>query len=284
MQLNDLGKWKVFALESGTFKLDGGAMMGSVPKVLWEKTNKPDDLNRIKLSMRCLLVDDGINRVLIETGIGFKNPEKFLKIFDIDHSKYTLSNTLSESGYSHNDITHVIITHLHFDHSGGALHFEDKQLKPSFPNATYYISDSNWKAAINPNEREKVSYISSNYMQLELEKKLKKIPDNYKILDGIETYVVNGHTKGQQLVKISDSSETIVFCSDLIPLKSHLKLPWIMGYDLNAEITLSEKKKFLDQASAENWILFFYHDPDCVAVRVKKSEKYYEIIDEIRRS
>ena len=146
------------------------------------------------------------------------------------------------------------------------------------------LSDSNWKAAINPNEREKVSYISSNYMQLELEKKLKKIPDNYKILDGIETYVVNGHTKGQQLVKISDSSETIVFCSDLIPLKSHLKLPWIMGYDLNAEITLSEKKKFLDQASAENWILFFYHDPDCVAVRVKKSEKYYEIIDEIRRS
>ena len=284
MQLNDLGKWKVFALESGTFKLDGGAMMGSVPKVLWEKTNKPDDLNRIKLSMRCLLVDDGINRVLIETGIGFKNPEKFLKIFDIDHSKYTLSNTLSESGYSHNDITHVIITHLHFDHSGGALHFEDKQLKPSFPNATYYISDSNWKAAINPNEREKVSYISSNYMQLELEKKLNKIPDNYKILDGIETYVVNGHTKGQQLVKISDSSETIVFCSDLIPLKSHLKLPWIMGYDLNAEITLSEKKKFLDQASAENWILFFYHDPDCVAVRVQKSEKYYEIIDEIRRS
>ena len=284
MQLNDLGKWKVFALESGTFKLDGGAMMGSVPKVLWEKTNKPDDLNRIKLSMRCLLVDDGINRVLIETGIGFKNPEKFLKIFDIDHSKYTLSNTLSESGYSYNDITHVIITHLHFDHSGGALHFEDKQLKPSFPNATYYISDSNWKAAINPNEREKVSYISSNNMQLELEKKLNKIPDNYKILDGIETYVVNGHTKGQQLVKISDSSETIVFCSDLIPLKSHLKLPWIMGYDLNAEITLSEKKKFLDQASAENWILFFYHDPDCVAVRVQKSEKYYEIIDEIRRS
>ena len=233
--------------------------------------------------MRCLLVDDGINRVLIETGIGFKNPEKFLKIFDIDHSKYSLSNTLSESGYSHNDITHVIITHLHFDHSGGALHFEDKQLKPSFPNATYYISDSNWKAAINPNEREKVSYISNNYMQLELEKKLKKIPDNYKILDGIETYVVNGHTKGQQLVKISDSSETIVFCSDLIPLKSHLKLPWIMGYDLNAETTLSEKKKFLDQASAENWILFFYHDPDCVAVKVKKSEKYYEIIDEIRR-
>ena len=284
MQLNDLGKWKVFALESGTFKLDGGAMMGSVPKVLWEKTNKPDDLNRIKLSMRCLLVDDGINRVLIETGIGFKNPEKFLKIFDIDHSKYTLSNTLTESGYSHNDITHVIFTHLHFDHSGGALHFEDKQLKPSFPNATYYISDSNWKAAINPNEREKVSYISSNYMQLEMKKKLKKIPDNYKILDGIETYVVNGHTKGQQLVKISDSSGTIVFCSDLIPLKSHLKLPWIMGYDLNAEITLSEKKKFLDQASEENWFLFFYHDPDCVAVRVRKSEKYYEIIDEIRRS
>ncbi len=284
MQLNDLGKWKVFALESGTFKLDGGAMMGSVPKVLWEKTNKPDELNRIKLSMRCLLVDDGINRVLIETGIGFKNPEKFLKIFDIDHSKYNLSNTLSESGYTFNDITHVIITHLHFDHSGGALHLEDKQLKPSFPNATYYISDSNWKAAINPNEREKVSYISSNYMQLELEKKIKKIPDNYKILDGIETYVVNGHTKGQQLVKISDSSGTIVFCSDLIPLKSHLKLPWIMGYDLNAEITLSEKKKFLDQASEENWILFFYHDPECVAVRVKKSEKYYEIIDEIRRN
>ena len=280
MQLENIGKWKIFALESGYFKLDGGAMMGSVPKILWEKTNSPDALNMIDLSMRCLLADDGENIILIETGIGHKNSKKFIDMFAINHDSNTLSNTLSNYGYSEEDITHVILTHLHFDHAGGALYYDDAELKPTFPNAIYYISEKNWEAGLNPSPRDKASYLDLNYKLLEDRGLLKLVSDNSEILDGISTYTVNGHTTGQQLIKIYNKKKTVVFCSDLIPLKSHLKLPWIMGYDLNAALTLKEKKQFLDQACESNWLLFFYHDPKCVAVRIKKGEKYYEVTDE----
>ncbi len=283
MQLESIGKWKVFAIESGLFRLDGGAMMGSVPRVLWEKTNPPDSLNRIELSMRCLLVDDGENVVLIETGIGHKNTDKFIDMFAIDHSNFRLSNTLSNHGYSYENITDVIITHLHFDHAGGALFFDNGNLKPTFPNATYHVSKKNWKSAINPNHRDSASYLADNYQLLEDNALLNLFEDNSEILDGIDSYAVNGHTVGQNLIKVFDDNEVIVFCSDLIPLVSHLKLPWIMGYDLNAALTLKEKKQFLDKASKFNWLLFFYHDPKCIAVRVKKDEKYYKIVDEYRR-
>lgn len=280
MQLENIGKWKIFALESGYFKLDGGAMMGSVPKILWEKTNPPDALNMIDLSMRCLLADDGENIILIETGIGHKNSKKFIDMFVINHDINTLSNALSNHGYSEENITHVILTHLHFDHVGGALYYDDAELKPTFPNAIYYISEKNWEAGLNPSPRDRVSYLDLNYKLLEDRGLLKLVSDNSEILDGISTYTVNGHTTGQQLIKIYNKKKTVVFCSDLIPLKSHLKLPWIMGYDLNAALTLKEKKQFLDQACESNWLLFFYHDPKCVAVRIKKGEKYYEVTDE----
>jgi len=280
MQLENIGKWKIFALESGYFKLDGGAMMGSVPKILWEKTNPPDALNMIDLSMRCLLADDGENVILIETGIGHKNSKKFIDMFVINHDINTLSNALSNHGYSEENITHVILTHLHFDHVGGALYYDDAELKPTFPNAIYYISEKNWEAGLNPSPRDKASYLDLNYKLLEDRGLLKLVSDNSEILDGISTYTVNGHTTGQQLIKIYNKKKTVVFCSDLIPLKSHLKLPWIMGYDLNAALTLKEKKQFLDQACESNWLLFFYHDPKCVAVRIKKGEKYYEVTDE----
>tara|TARA_Y100001970_G_scaffold52986_1_gene67033 strand:+ start:10297 stop:11151 length:855 start_codon:yes stop_codon:yes gene_type:complete len=284
MRLENIGKWKVFALESGFFKLDGGAMMGSVPKVLWEKENPSDEFNRINLSMRCLLVDDGENVVIVETGIGNKNSDKFIEMFSIDHSEFTLSNTLSVHGYSYKDITHVILTHLHFDHSGGALYYDaDNMLKPTFPNAVYYISERNWLAAIESSSRDKASYLNLNYQLLEDHNLLSFVPDNSEILEGVSTYTVNGHTNGQQLIKIHDNEKTLVFCSDLIPLKSHLKLPWIMGYDLNAALTLNEKKIFLDKACNHNWLLFFYHDPHYVAVRIKKGAKYYDIIDEYKR-
>ena len=284
MQLENIGKWKIFALESGSFRLDGGAMMGSVPKVLWEKTNKPDDVNRIELSMRCLLADDGENVIIIETGIGHKNPKKFIEMFAINHDKNTLSDTLSNIGYSKENITHVILTHLHFDHAGEALYYaDDGKLKPTFPNATYYVSDRNWEAGINPSPRDQASYLDFNYKLLEDEGLLELVSDNSEILNGVSTYTVDGHTTGQQLIKISDGDKTVVFCSDLIPLKSHLKLPWIMGYDLNAALTLKEKKEFLDKACEFNWLLFFYHDPECVAVRIEKGDKYYEVTDEYKR-
>ena len=284
MKLENIGKWEVFSIESGFFKLDGGAMMGSVPRVLWEKTNPPDSFNRIDLSLRCLLIDDGKNVVLIESGIGDKNPEKFKKMFAIDHSKHTLSNALSKHGYNNKDITHMILTHLHFDHSGGALYYDKSgSLQPAFPNAKYYVSKRNWDIGLRPSPRDQASYLGDNYELLEDKGLLELFDDNCEILDGISGYAVDGHTTGQQLIKISDQGKSIVFVSDLIPLKSHLKLPWIMGYDLNAALTLKEKKLFLDKACDKNWLLFFYHDPDTVAVRITKDDKYYKVIDEYRR-
>lgn len=285
MKLNNIGKWKVYALEAGFFSLDGGAMMGSVPKVLWEKTNPPDSKNRIELALRCLLVDDGENVVLIESGIGTKNSDKFIKMFDIRMGEYSLSNELSKYGYSHENITHMVLTHLHFDHAGGAvLYDENNNLVPAFPNAKYYISEKNWDAGLNPSPRDRASYIKENYILLKEYGQLELVPENSNIIDGIDTYTVNGHTYGQQLIKISDNNDTLVFCSDLIPLESHLKLPWIMGYDLNAALTLKEKKEFLDLAYKNNWLLFFYHDPKTIAVRIKKAEKYYEVVEKYERS
>ncbi|MBC8311438.1 MAG: MBL fold metallo-hydrolase [Candidatus Marinimicrobia bacterium] len=282
--LNKIGKWKVIVLETGDFRLDGGAMMGSVPKVLWEKTNPADQLNRIDLSLRCLLLDNGSQRVLIETGMGNKFNEKFKSMFAIEQTTNPLSDTLSKFGYSYENITDVILTHLHFDHSGGALSLaKNGDLVPAFPNAQYHISERNWDTGNVPNPRDRASYLKENYIPLKDAGVLKLITDNSEILPEISSYIVNGHTTGQQLIKVESEGEILVFCSDLIPLRSHLKLPWIMGYDLNALLSLEEKTKFLQDAAEGNWWLFFYHDPKTVAVKIRKGEKYYDIVDEVFR-
>jgi len=272
--------WKIKIIETGTFKLDGGAMMGSIPKVLWNKTNPADKLNRISLSMRCLLLDNGKDVILIETGIGNKNTQKFMDMFAISQNKFPLKNELSINGYNLSDITHVILTHLHFDHAGGATYFDGKKNCPTFPNAEYIISKSNWDAGINPSPRDKASYLSENYLPILETNQLRLVEDDDKILESIEGISCYGHTDGQQLIKVMSKNDTLIFCSDLIPLKSHLRLPWIMGYDLNATKTLQEKKIFLKEAAEKKWLLFFYHDPKVAAVRIKKNEKYYEIIEE----
>jgi len=273
-------KWEIKIIESGTFKLDGGAMMGSVPKVLWEKTNPCDELNRIDLSMRCLLLDNGKDVVLIETGIGNKNNEKFMNMFSVYQSTFPLKDELRKYGYKLADITHVILTHLHFDHAGGATYFDGKAIVPTFPNAEYIISKSNWEAGINPNPKDRASYLIENFLSIKENNQLRLVKDNQEIMDSIEGLAFYGHTTGQQLIKITVGSDSLIFCSDLIPLKSHLKIPWIMGYDLNAMKTLEEKALFLDQAAKENWLLFFYHDPKTTAVRIEKNDKHYNITEE----
>ena len=272
--------WKIKIIESGTFKLDGGSMMGSVPKVLWEKTNPSDKLNRIDLSMRCLLLDNGSDVILIETGIGNKNNQKFIDMFCIDQSDFPLKDELKKYGYNLKDITHVILTHLHFDHAGGATYFDGVDIVPTFPNAKYIISKSNWEAGINPNPKDQASYLSQNFIPIKEQGQLELVEDNQKIMDGIEGLAFYGHTIGQQLIKITTGSDSLIFCSDLIPLKSHLRIPWIMGYDLNAMKSMEEKTLFLNEASDKNWLLFFYHDPKSIAVRIKKNNKHYEVTDE----
>jgi glyoxylase-like metal-dependent hydrolase (beta-lactamase superfamily II) len=284
--LSKIGKWKIIAIESGNFKLDGGAMMGSVPKVLWNKTNPADKLNRIDLAMRCVLLDDGENIVLIETGIGNKFDTKFSSIFEINNKSNTLSDTLQLYGYIHSNVTHVIMTHLHFDHSGGATTIDDNgELITTFPNAKYYISNKNWLAALNPNLRDKASYLKENFIPIELNGQLELIEGNTEILPGLSTHEANGHTSGQQLVKIDSMGETLLFCGDLIPLRSHLNPPFIMGYDLNASKTLEEKIDLLDLASKNEWWLWFYHDPKTIAVKVRKNtNSKYEVIKEVLKS
>ena len=273
-------KWKIKIIETGSFKLDGGAMMGSVPKVLWDKTNPSDKLNRIDLSMRCLLLDNGNDIVLIETGIGNKNNQKFIDMFCIVQSSFPLKDGLNKHGYSLNDITHVILTHLHFDHAGGATYFDGNNNLPTFPNAEYIISKSNWEAGIKPSPKDRASYLFENFIPIKEKNQLRLVGDNEEIMDTIHGLAFYGHTTGQQLIKITVDNDSLIFCSDLIPLKSHLKIPWIMGYDLNAMKTLEEKTLFLEEASRKKWLLFFYHDPKTVAVRIEKDEKYYKIIEE----
>ena len=273
-------KWKINVIESGKFKLDGGAMMGSVPKVLWNKTNPSDELNRIDLAMRCLLLDNGKEKILIETGIGNKNSSKFIEMFCIEQSTFPLKDELKSFGYEIEDITHVILTHLHFDHAGGATYSADDKILPTFPNAKYIISKSNWEAALNPNPKDRASYLHENFVPLKEFGQLILVDDDEEFLEGISGLAFYGHTTGQQLIKITVENESLVFCSDLIPLKSHLKIPWIMGYDLNAMKTLEEKSTFLTEAAEKNWLLFFYHDPKTIAVKIKKSEKYFDIIEE----
>ena len=273
-------KWKINVIESGKFKLDGGAMMGSVPKVLWNKTNPSDDLNRIDLAMRCLLLDNGTDKILIETGIGNKNSKKFNDIFCIKQSNFPLKDKLESCGYKLEDITHVILTHLHFDHAGGATYKLNDEILPTFPNAKYIISKSNWEVAVKPNPKDRASYLKENFIPLKEFDQLVLVDDDEEILEGISGLACYGHTTGQQIIKISAEKETLVFCSDLVPLKSHLKVPWIMGYDLNAMKTLEEKTLFLNEAAEKQWLLFFYHDPKTIAVKIKKSDKYFDIIQE----
>lgn len=273
-----IGKYELYTVETGRFRLDGGAMFGIVPKVIWNKLNPADERNRIELALRTLLIVEDKRKILVDTGIGNKWQDKYRDIYGIDHSKFTLEKSLEKLGFKTDDITDVILTHLHFDHAGGSTYIdEDGTIKPTFKNATYYVQKSNLDLALNPNEKDRASYLKENFVPLMEFNQLEVVDGEFEIFDGIEIIVSNGHTTGQQLVKVSDGEKTLIYCGDLIPTSSHIPIPYVMAYDLRPLVTMEEKKKLLKQAVEENWILFFEHDPYADAVTVKLGKKNYEI-------
>jgi glyoxylase-like metal-dependent hydrolase (beta-lactamase superfamily II) len=274
-----IGKYTVHIIESGYFGLDGGAMFGVVPKPLWEKTNPADEQNRIKLAARNLLLVSESKKILVDTGMGNKWSEKNKKIYAIDHDSSSLERSLSGLNLTRGDITDVIITHLHFDHSGGCTFYNNSKLEPAFPNATYYIQKQQYQWAVNPSEKDQGSFIKEDFVPLKEEGVLLQIEGEKKFDDEIDLIVVNGHTFGQQLLKISDLSTTLFYCCDLFPTMSHIPIPYMMGFDIQPLITVQEKKKLLKTALDEDWKLFFAHDPEIAYATLKSTDKGIRIKD-----
>ena len=272
-----IGKYKISIINSGYFGLDGGAMFGIIPKLLWQKSNPPDEANRIKLATRNLLLETDTKKILVDTGMGNKWDEKSEGIYAIDQKDNSLIGELAKLNIRPDEITDVILTHLHFDHTGGSTKLENGKLVPAFPNAKYFVQKKNFEWGSNPSERDKGSYIKENFIPLKEEGVLYLIEGEKKYDDEIDFVLVNGHTFSQQLLKISDSSNTFLYCCDLFPTTSHIHIPFVMGYDLQPLVTVEEKKKILAKAVEENWKLFFEHDPINAIGTVKLTEKGYRI-------
>lgn len=260
---------QVFSINTGKFKLDGGAMFGVVPKGIWNKLNPADENNLCSWALRCLLVIEGDRKILIDTGMGNKQNAKFFSHYH-PHETVSLKDALDPLNITPNDITDVLLTHLHFDHVGGAVYEEETTLRLSFPNATYWVSETQWALAMNPNQREKASFLKENILPLQQSGQLKLIslpPFNSKtsiqeihFSPNISCFVVNGHTQGMLIPKINFKGHPLVFMADLLPSVAHIPLPYVMGYDMQPLITLEEKEFFLKEAVRNNYTLFFEHD------------------------
>jgi glyoxylase-like metal-dependent hydrolase (beta-lactamase superfamily II) len=272
-----IGKYELFPVETGRFGLDGGAMFGVVPRTLWEKSNPPDEKNRIAMVARALLLVGDGRKILIDTGNGSKFAEKFASIYKIDNSQDTLLGSLQALAIRPEDVTDVILTHLHFDHAGGATTRMDAEIRPTFPRATYYVQHEHWKAAMEPTDRDRASFIRDDFLPLKECGVLEFTEGEGEILPGITSRVVHGHTSALQCPVISEGNTTLLYCADLVPLSSHLQLPWIMAYDLRPLVTLEEKRRLLGVASDEQWTLFFEHDPVTVAARVIRTDRGFSL-------
>lgn len=269
-----LGRFNIHPVEFGRFKLDGGAMFGVVPKPLWSRATSVDEQNRIDMAARGMLIQSDERNILVDTGIGYKMSEKLNQIYAVDFSTYTLEKSLRKLGLDENDITDVIITHLHFDHTGGSTKInEDGKIVPTFPNAAYWVQESQYHWALNPSDRDRASFMLENYVPLQESNCLNQVDGDVELFSSISVLKIDGHTFGQQMIKVQDGNETILYCADLIPTVAHIPLPYIMGYDLQPLITLEEKKRYLPQIYDEGWVLFFEHDPNVIMAKVEKREK-----------
>jgi len=265
---------EVFALDTGYFKLDGGAMFGVVPKSLWSRTNPADENNLCTWAMRCLLVVEGNRVVLVDTGIGDKQDSRFFSHYYL-HGDDSLQKSLAKIGVIPSDITDVFLTHLHFDHCGGAVRYGSHgQYELSFPNAKYWSNASHWEWATRPNPREKASFLEENIQPLQDLGALHFVDLEHKSLfPGFDVITVDGHTEQQMLPKLRYKDKTLVFMADLLPSVGHIPLPYVMGYDTRPLLTLQEKQAFLEEAARENYVLFLEHDPNYSCCTVKMTDK-----------
>jgi len=274
---------ELFSINTGHFKLDGGAMFGVVPKSIWHRLNPADDNNMCSWAMRCLLVKDGNRLILIDNGMGNKQNDKFFGFYFL-HGKDTLDLSLAKHGFCKDDITDVFLTHLHFDHCGGSIEYnEDRtQLKPAFKNANYWCSEKHWDWAVNPNPREKASFLSENILPIQQSGQLKFIDTSKEFMTDFNMYEANGHTEAMVLPLIKYKDTTIAFMADLIPSTAHLPLPYVMGYDVRPLNTMKEKDYILNEAVKNNWTLFFEHDPQiecCSVVQTEKGIRAYHLFN-----
>ncbi len=259
---------KLYAINAGHFKLDGGAMHGVVPKSMWQKANPCDDNNMCSWAMRCLLVDTGERKILIDTGMGNKQDAKFFGHYH-PHGEDSIEKNLNKNGFSIQDITDVFLTHLHFDHCGGAVIREDEQLLPAFPNAQYWSNEAHWQSALKPNERERASFLKENFMPLMEREGLLHYVTEGNWIENFEVKIVQGHTDSMMLPLINFNGRKLLFCADLIPSAAHVSMPWVMAYDMRPLETLNEKRAILKEAAANDWVLFFEHDPsiECASLQ-----------------
>ena len=252
---------KLYPIETGNLKLDGGAMFGVVPKVMWQKLYPADENNLCNWAMRCLLVVDGERKILIDNGIGNKQDENWLKHYYLNGDA-TLEKSLKTAGYTPDEITDVIITHMHFDHCGGSVKWNDDNTGYvlAFPNAIYWTSMQQFDWAVHPNRRESASYLKENILPIQESGKLKLIEDEGEYIPNITFKLYNGHTEGQVIPHINYNGKTVVFMADLLPAVAHIPMPWIMAYDTRPLETLKDKERFFNEAVENNYILFFEHD------------------------
>ncbi|PKD44197.1 MBL fold metallo-hydrolase [Rhodohalobacter barkolensis] len=273
-----IGNLELFPVETGRFRLDGGAMFGVVPKTLWSRQIPADDKNRIPMAMRCMLVkSQKTDRIyLIDNGCGNKFNEKMEKIYSLDYEHSNLIDSLSQIGVNPEEITDMVYTHLHFDHCGGTTDYDQEgNLVEVFPNATYHVNKRHWETANHPNDRETASFFPENIDPIKNSGRLNLTEDNCEFEEGFKTVVMDGHTEGQQLPHFTDGKKTIIYSADLFPTFAHIPLPWIMGYDMKPLQTLKEKKAFLKEAVENQWYIYMEHDAEHEIITINEENGKY---------
>ena len=276
---------KLYPIETGNFKLDGGAMFGVVPKSIWNKTNPADDNNLIDIAARCLLIEDGNRLILIDTGMGNKQSDKFFGYYSLWGS-HSLDKSLAKYGFHRDDITDVFMTHLHFDHCGGSIQWNKDRTgyEPAFKNAVFWSNENHWQWATEPNVREKASFLKENIIPMQESEQLRFVqrPEEDFLVKselGFGILFVDGHTEKQMIPHIQYQDKTIIFCADLLATAGHIPIPYVMGYDTRPLLTMPEKTKFMNAADENNYYLFLQHDAHNEIIRVEKTERGVRLKD-----